>query len=369
MIYFDCRQIEDSGIGTYISNLVDSYAKQQHQLEIKLLIRKSYLQSARATTSFSIRQFDAPIYSITEQLTALTKVPPGAIFHAPHYNAPLLYPGKLIVTVHDVCHLAMGQYFSGKLKRVYARQFLRLILKRAVTIITVSEFSKAEIIRYFNLSGDKIAVIYNGVSQTFRPCSEEEKQRVSKKNKLPHDFLLYLGNVKPHKNIKGLVTGYKRALQEKPDLPPLVVLGEYRNLITGVPELKQLLDDPLIGDKLIFTGHLPDTDLPAIYSQALIFLFPSFYEGFGLPPLEAMACGTPVITSNCSALPEIVGDAALLINPYHPAELAYTIIELLEDSEKQNNYITKGLQKAKSYSWQNSAQKHLEIYKHCSGEG
>ncbi|OGH01966.1 MAG: hypothetical protein A2600_04465 [Candidatus Lambdaproteobacteria bacterium RIFOXYD1_FULL_56_27] len=361
-VYLDCRHFDGSGIGTYIGNLLRYYDKIAAGYPIEILAREEHIAGIKSFAHFNIRAYNDPIYSIREQFRWLSKIEPFGLLHVPHYNAPLVYPGQLITTVHDVCHVAMRQFFPGFLKRVYSRDFLRLVLHKANFVITVSQFSKSEIIKYFGIPEEKIRVIYNGVDPIFRPVPEAEAQMVLRRHGLPSEFLLFIGNVKPHKNISGLVQAYQIALEQYPDLPPLVILGQYKNLLTGIPGLSELVGNPKLREKIIFTGYLPTDDLPAIYSQALIFLFPSFYEGFGLPTLEAMACGTPVITSNCASIPEVVGDSALLVDPYNPEGIADSILSLAGDSGKQRELRLKGLEHVKAFSWEKSAREHLGIY-------
>ncbi|MDT8445530.1 MAG: glycosyltransferase [bacterium] len=361
-VYLDCRHFDGSGIGTYIGNLLRHYSQLDEHYPIEILARSEHIPGIQAFSKFNVRPYNDPIYSVREQFKWVSKIDPFGLLHVPHYNAPLIYPGQLITTVHDVCHVAMRQFFPGFLKRVYSRDFLHLVLRKADFVITVSEFSKAEIIKYFNIPEDKIRVIYNGVDPIFRPLIGEEAQAVLRRHGLPQEYLLFIGNVKPHKNISGLVTSYKMALADQPDLPPLVILGQYKNLLTGIPGLAEQVSDPRLRNKIIFTGYLPTEDLPAIYSQAMLFLFPSFYEGFGLPTLEAMACGTPVITSNCASIPEVVGDSALLVDPYNHEMMSQSILDLAGDSQLQLSYRKKGLEHVKKFNWEHSAREHLEIY-------
>ncbi|OGG95245.1 MAG: hypothetical protein A2527_08725 [Candidatus Lambdaproteobacteria bacterium RIFOXYD2_FULL_50_16] len=361
-VYLDCRHFDGSGIGTYIGNLIRHYNTIASGHPIEILAREEHIPGIRSFSKFNIRPYNDPIYSIREQFKWLTKIDPFGLLHVPHYNAPLFYPGQLITTVHDVCHVAMRQFFPGFLKRIYSRDFLRLVLNKTDYVITVSEFSRSEIIKYFQIPEEKIRVIYNGVDPLFRPVVPADRQAVLDRHGLPKEFFLFIGNVKPHKNIFGLVTSYRIALEQRPDLPPLVILGQYKNLLTGIPGLKEQVQDKKLKNKIIFTGYLPTDDLPAIYSAAQLFLFPSFYEGFGLPTLEAMACGTPVITSNCASIPEVVGDSALLVDPYNPEGMAQAILNLSEKTDLQEYYREKGLKHVKKFSWEKSAREHLDIY-------
>ena len=206
-----------------------------------------------------------------------------------------------------------------------------------------------------------------GLIPYFVPIEEEQRKAVLKKHNLPSEFLLFIGNVKPHKNVNGLVESYIMALKQNPDLPALVISGRYRQLITAIPNLRTLITNKEVESRIIFTGYLPTEDLPAIYSQALMFLFPSFYEGFGLPNLEAMACGTPVITSNCSSIPEVVENSAILIDPYNKEMIADAILNLAANIELQQTYRERGISRAQKFSWNKSAREHVAVYNQTIG--
>lgn len=367
-VYIDCRQLGGSGIGTYIENLIRQYEGLSSDISFEYLAKEDQISVIKTFSKARLKVYNDPIYSIVEQFKWIPKINPFGLLHIPHYNAPLFYPGKLIVTVHDVCHLAMKQFFPGMMKRIYSGPFLKRILNKANQIITVSEFSKSEIIKYYKIPPEKITVIYNGVGSHFKPVSVAESLAVARKYDLPETYCLFVGNVKRHKNIVGLVTSYHIAQQKNPDLPPLVLLGQYTDLRRDIPEIAELVLSLVAQKKVMFTGFLPSDVLPAIYSRALLFLFPSFYEGFGLSSLESMACGTPVITSNCSSIPEIVHDAAMLIDPYDTEMISDAILNLAGDTELQDSYREKGFQLTQQYSWKISAEKHLRIYEETQQE-
>jgi len=361
-VYIDCRQLGGSGIGTYIENLIRQYETLSPDISFEYLAKQDQISTIKSFSQVRLKVYNDPIYSIVEQFKWIPKINPFGLLHIPHYNAPLFYPGKLIVTVHDVCHLAMKQFFPGMLKRIYSGPFLSRVLNKADRIITVSHFSKSEIIKYYQIPPEKITVIYNGVAPIFKPVPELPAGEIIRRYGLPETYCLFVGNVKRHKNIVGLVSSFKIAQQKNPDLPPLVILGQYTDIRRDIPEVCPLLTDLVSQKKIIFTGFLPSADLPAIYSRALLFLFPSFYEGFGLSSLEAMACGTPVITSNSSSIPEIVQDAAILVDPNDSEMISEAILRLAGDSGLQDHYRERGFQLTRQYSWRESAEKHLRIY-------
>lgn len=362
-MYLDCRLFGFSGIGTYIENLIDSYGALAPDLPLRLLVPDEIKSEMESRSPFPNQSYNSPIYSLREQFAWAGRIRSTDWLHVPHYNAPVLFPGKLIVTVHDVCHLAMRQFFPGILKSFYSTVFLGRVLNKAKHIITVSQFSKNEIIRFFKIRQEKISVVYNGVNPRFRPIPSEQTKGGQKRLELPGEYMLFVGNIKPHKNIIGVLSGYKLALEREQDLPPLVILGNNIKMMELIPEIRIFLEDPAFQNRIIFTGYLPKEDLPAIYTRAMLFLFPSLYEGFGLPVLEAMACGTPVITSDTTSLPEVAGDAALLVNPESHQDISESILRLCSDNKLRDELIEKGLKQAGSFSWTKSAEQHLGIYK------
>ena len=364
MLYLDCRMLQGSGIATYLHNLIRSYKKKDHQLDLQYLV-KNYTSIISAAPYYQNQhRFDSKIYSIHEQLFYPKRMGKGDVLHVPHYNAPLMFSGKLIVTVHDLCHYVMKDYFNGLPKRIYAGMFMKLVLIRADHIITVSHFTKNEIIKHFRIDPGKITVIHNGVDSYFYPRTEAETQRFLASNNLPERYLLYVGNIKPHKNISRLILAYYRAKSIAEDLPKLVICGRHDQNYNVVSQLYQsgAIMEPFVKENILFLGYAKYEDLPYLYSGADLFLFPSLYEGFGIPPLEAMACGTPALASNTSSLPEVLGDCALLVDPYNPADIAEGIIKLWNNPSLQKEMVDKGLIHVQKYNWESSAEEHLEIY-------
>ena len=191
-----------------------------------------------------------------------------------------------------------------------------------------------------------------------------EQKTAQNANDFPKSYLLYVGNIKRHKNIKRLIKGYYKAWKQKSDLPKLIIVGQsdqgYDPYLEAVSDFNEV--DPNFQKQVILKGYVPYEDLPALYSGADVFIFPSLYEGFGFPPLEAMACGTPVIASNNSSLPEVLGDNALYVDPYDINQITSSILKIYENAELVESFINNGLKHVQQYSWEKSAQKHIEIY-------
>ena len=237
--------------------------------------------------------------------------------------------------------------------KIMLKLCLKKSCRRADKIVTVSQFSKEEIVKYLNIPEEKIVVMPNGVDHSlYHPgYAEDAIEKAKRRYQIEGEYYLYLGTLEPRKNIERIVQAYARA--KRPGGPKLVLAGRrgwlYESIFAAVQELG-------IEEDVVFTDYVADADVPLLMSGARMFLFPSLYEGFGLPPLEAMACGTPVVTANTSSLPEVAGDAALLADPYSVREIAAAIARLEEDEALRRSLIQKGLERAAQFTWEKSAQ-------------
>lgn len=236
-----------------------------------------------------------------------------------------------------------------------------MIVRLSRKIITVSHFEKNRISQFFGMGDDpKLVAVYNGVSEHFKPVTDQsELIRVKEKYHLPDHYFFFLGNTDPKKNTRGTLKAFSDFLKQTGSDMKLVMLDYDRQ------ELEKLLDD--IGDKelidkIVLTGYVVNTDLPAIYGQCEIFLYPSLRESFGIPMLEAMACGAPVITSDTSSMPEVAGDAAVIVNPFKPEEITAAMIQILSNKELRETMIRKGYVRAEKFSWRAMAENVLSLY-------
>ena len=367
-LFIDCRLMEGSGITTYINNLVGVLNKKNQEIEINYLLKDLNSNSFPEIPLNYKHLYDASIYSISEQLSYKKIINENDVLHVPHYNAPLLFPGKLIVTVHDICHYALKEFFPGIQKRIYASIFMKLILNKAEKIITVSEFTKKEIIKHFQVNSRKINVIYNGIDSHYYPRDKNKVNQIINQYELEKNYLLYVGNIKAHKNISNLIFSYCIAKKKENKLPQLVICGEQDEDYDVVSSV--LMQDPnlelQINENVKFLGYVKYEDLPYLYTGASIFIFPSLYEGFGFPPLEAMSCGTPVIASKDSSMPEILGESAYYVNPCNSGEIANAIEHLWINLPLKEDLRVKGFNQVKRYDWNVSGSKHLELYESIS---
>jgi glycosyltransferase involved in cell wall biosynthesis len=348
----DARMIDDSGIGTYLKNLLPFLLL---DFDIVLLGNKEKLYRYSKLNNCQIIEFNAEIYSLKEQLLFPFKVPKTDVFWAPHFNTPILpvKAKKRITTIHDVNHLSAISTISV-LKKKYSKILYLNAIKRSRIVITVSNFSKKEIVKYTNVNPDKIKVIYCGVSDRFKTYK-------TLKIPLPKKYILFVGNVKPHKNLKVLLEAYSSLNKELQSTYKLVVLGKKSGFITSDKSVFKYIEKENITSAVFFTDYIKDEFVSSIYKNAQLLVFPSLYEGFGLPLIEAMTVGTPVLSSNSASLPEIGGTSAIYFNPTNVKELTTKIELLLTNKALQKTYIEKGIEHVKKFSWEKSAKEHINL--------
>jgi glycosyltransferase involved in cell wall biosynthesis len=351
-----------------IRNLQVIDKENQYVLFIKPDSDHSVLQES---PNFRIHLLQGGFYPFWEQI-ALPRAAKKAgcqILHCTSNTAPVVTSIPLVVTLHDIIYMessylkisrGTGTWYQ-KFGNMYRKLFVPQIIKKGNKIITVSNFEKIRIGQFFGMDNDpRLTAVYNGVSEHFKPVSDQkELARVREKYDLPDRYFFFLGNTDPKKNTKGTLQAFSDFLKQTRDDTRLVMLDYDHN------ELEKLLEeigDPNLISKIKLTGYVVNTDLPAIYCQSEVFLYPSLRESFGIPMLEAMACGTPVITSNTSSMPEVAGDAALLIDPFNPQEITEAMIKITTDHSLKEELTKKGLVQAAKFSWRAMAQNVLKIY-------
>jgi glycosyltransferase involved in cell wall biosynthesis len=362
-IGIDARKLHDFGIGTYIRNLLRHLARIDRENEYILLCRPED-RAALAALGGNFRTVaeTAGNYSIAEQV----RIPLALrrerveLFHAPHYVLPPLVRCRSVVTIHDCIHLMFPQYLPNRFALQYARTSISLAARRATRVLTVSESSKRDILRFVDTEPEKIDVIYNAYDERFGvEPHEQEVIRVRERYQLNDEFVLYAGNVKPHKNLERLIEAFNIVRSRGLDHLKLVMIGDE---ISKYAALRRAVHQHRLHKYVRFLGYLPEETLAVMYRLAGVFVFPSLYEGFGLPPLEAMASGTPVVTSNVSSLPEVAGDAAVLVDPYDPISIADGIYRVLSDEGLRGSLRARGLARAQQFSWETSVRRVHAIY-------
>jgi len=362
-IAIDARKLHDFGIGTYIRNLLRQLSRIDQATDYLLLCQERDLQmGADLGRNFRTVIDRSGPYSAREQVSVPLVLGRKHVdlFHAPHYVLPPLTRCRSVVTIHDCIHLMFPQYLPNRFALAYARSSIWMAARKADRILTVSEASKRDILRFFDVPPEKITVIYNGIDDRFHvQPAEDEMVRVRERYQLQGEFVLYAGNVKPHKNLERLLDAFHQVRQGGLDHLKLVVIGDE---ISKYTELRRAVHRLNLHKHVRFLGYMPDEMLAVLYRLAAVFVFPSLYEGFGLPPLEAMACGTPVVTSNVSSLPEVVGDAAVLVDPTDPSSIAEGIRQVLTDPALAARLRARGLARAAEFSWERSVAQIHAIY-------
>lgn len=275
------------------------------------------------------------------------------------YIAPPVCPARIVVTVHDIAYEHYPQFFTpAEVARL--RVLVPLTIRRAAVVLTVSEFCKQDIVRRYCVPPEKVVVAYNAPDPMFRPIHDEARlASVRERYGTGEQYILSVGNLQPRKNLRTLIDAYVRLRRADATRHKLVLVGKkawlYDDIFAAARESGY-------AEEIVFTGYVPDEDLVALYNAADLFVYPSIFEGFGLPPLEAMACGAPVIASNTSALPEVLGDAALLVDPLDPKGMAQALMTVLDELCVRSSLATQGPRHAAAYSWEAAAQSAAEIY-------
>jgi len=362
-IALDARKLRDFGIGTYIRNLVVELARLDQTTEYVLLCKPEDIERMpKLAPNFRIVAERAKLYSIGEQI----RVPMALarehvqLLHEPHYTLPRLTRCRSVVTIHDCIHLMFPKALPNRLAYAYARASIWSAARQADRVLTVSEASKRDILRFVDVPPEKVAVIYNAIDERFlRAPDEAQMELVRQRYQLNDPFILYVGNIKPHKNVERLIDAFGRARVGGLEHLRLVIVGDE---ISKYPALRQAVHRHRLDKHVRFLGFQPSDTLASFYRLARAFVFPSLYEGFGLPPLEAMACGTPVVTSNVSSLPEVAGDAAVLVDPHDADEIAAAIRRVVTDEPLRASLIEKGAARARTFSWSESVRAVHKIY-------
>jgi glycosyltransferase involved in cell wall biosynthesis len=280
------------------------------------------------------------------------------VFHSP-LGLPLISGAKGLATIHDLCFLTHRATFTPRMW-LYFRLFLPLAVRRARIVLTVSEASKRALCELLAVSPTKIRVVRNGVTDDFRPTSDGDAlECVRKRYGLPAEFMLYVGTLEPRKNVLRLLQACQRLWAGHGVMHKLVLVGRQGWMFQ---ETFDFIAQAGLQDRVLVVGYVARADLPAIYALASVFVYPSLCEGFGLPPLEAMACGSPVVASNTSAMPEVLGQAARLVDPLDVEALTKALRDLLGNADLRATLRRAGLERARSYRWETSARQMLEVY-------
>lgn len=352
-----------SGVGNYLANIVESGVFDGHT------VYAYYDPSDGERSEFAVpdgtqfrwrpcrcpalveRSFGPaqPIWWVNVTLYRSLTRDDADCFFGPNFVQPVAFDGPSAVIVHDMIHRTLPEVHTTAY-RLYLRVFLSASLRQADHVVTVSEHTKRDLQQFHQIPNDRVSVAHGAADDVFRPreLSAETRERLCETFDIPERFALYVGNIEPRKNLVALLD----ALAMVEDRPPLVVVGQEH---LADEALETALDRCTFRDRIHFTGYVPEADLPLLYNMASVFVYPSLYEGFGLPPLEAMQSGTPVVVSDRTSLPEVVGEAGITVDPDDTAALGDAVARLWSDAEARSTFEERGRERAAQFSWERTA--------------
>jgi glycosyltransferase involved in cell wall biosynthesis len=376
-IAIDIRRMTEFGVGTYIRNVVRTLGRLDHENKYLLIGTPARAQEIGALPpNFRSVPLTAPERSLQgyREFRMTLKRLECDLVHVPNlFSVPRGLPCPYVMTVHDMLeHMSRAHEQSGIWRSLHF-QLTRRVLRDAVRIFAVSNFTKTEIEKLFEIPPDRIEVVYNAIDERFLHghASAADRELIAQRYQVTYPFLLYAGRVSPHKNVVRMIEAFsalKTALERNriyPDLK-LIIIGDD---LSGNPDLRRTVVRSGVQNDVRFLGFIPIEVLRIFYDEAKIFVFPSLYEGFGLPPLEAMAHGTPVVTSNVSSLPEVVGNAAVLVNPENVFEIMRALHRVLTDQALRDRLKERGYQQTAKFSWETSVRRMLDTYHQIADGG
>ena len=361
-IVYDLRIVEDHmhGMARYALELLRALLARGGDLELGVLLshadRQELLPDDERLTTWVCSLAPYGPQSQIQLPRLLNHIEPD-LYHCPFFGPPVFYNRPMVITLHDLIHVKFPRDYGLK-QKLYYRYVVGPAARKARTVFTVSEHSKKDLVRYLGLDPARVQVTYNGAGADFKPLEPGQKEQIKQKYNLPGGYILGVGNKKPHKNLAGLVRAHALLLEQNPQAPELVLVG------VGSEDI----DAAAPGPRVRCIPHLKDHEMPLYYGASHMVVEPSFYEGFGLPALEAMASGVPVIVSDRASLPEVVGDAGIVSAP-EPEALCSAMAGLLADDELRLKLCAAGPKRAAGFTWEAAARKTLETYRRiCKAE-
>lgn len=350
------------GITQYTLNLIRALAAIDRENDYLVFQRRPDQRSVVSQDNFRRVSLWAPTHHPLEQymlgleLLLQTKID---VVHCTDFIPPLYYHGPSVITVHDLAFLLYPHFLTRRSARYYG--LIDRAVRRADHIIAVSEATKRDLVRLTGVPESKITVIYEAAEPIYFPIHDREVlSQIHAKYHLPEQYILFVGTIEPRKNLLTLIRAYQGLITNYKSQADLVIVGKAGWLYNDV---YQLVDDLGLNDRVHFLGRVPTADLPHLYNASEMLVLPSYYEGFGLPPLEAMACGVPAVVSDTPAVAEVVGDAALRVAPEDEEGLTVAMWRFLTDDTLRADMIAKGLRRVKCFSWERAARETLAVYK------
>lgn len=353
-----------AGNESYAINLIEALAEIDSINKYTLFVtqREAVERFSGRWSNFSVSQTlpHTPLVRIPLTLSVALRRHPVDVLHV-QFTAPPLAPCPFVVSIHDLSFEHLPLTFKRR-SRIQLRLTVRNSARRAAHILALSESGRQDIIATYGIAPERVTMIPLAAPAHFGPVTDEkELQRVRHTYGIEGDYILSVGSIQPRKNLTRLVRAFSSLRRERSGvkLPKLVLVGKQGWLYDET--LREIAKSG-VGNQILLTGYVSETDLPTLYSGAICFVYPSYFEGFGLPPLEAMKCGTPVIVGNQTSLPEVVGDAGLMVNPFDEVEIASALLRLIDNPRLREELRVKGLKRAGSFSWHETARRTLEVY-------
>lgn len=373
-IAIDIRRINEFGIGTYIWNLVRNLSQVDDRNDYLLAgSNRNFHELGPLRPNFTPVHTGGQEGSWREQVSfplALRKQKPDVV-HIPHHDCPFLIPGKLVVTVHDCVHVKFPPENLSRFRRYQLYWRTKRAVENASQILAVSNSTRDDLVNIFDLDTKRISVIHNALDERFAPVSGAQDTKIVLERYQLHDpFVLYSGRIRPHKNVHRLIEAFAVLKNELVDdarysTLKLIIIGDE---LSHHQYLRRTVVRSGVQQDVRFFGFVPYSILQVFYQSAALFAFPSLYEGFGLPPLEAMASRTPVLASNTSSLPEVLGEAALLVNPENVFEIARGMKSILMENSVRERLVTRGLKHITRFSWESAARQVIEAYERAAAQ-
>lgn len=361
----DGRYIQDHfpGIGRYVYNLIAALARIAPDDRLRVVRNPAPgntrydLQALGAIPNVEWVQVGAPTFSMREHLLGASGdlYRDAALWHSAYYAMPYMLPLPVVLTLEDVTPLVLSAEMPDRSRRMVYRALNRIAARRAAHIITLSDAARQDLVRVLRLPPEKITVVPLAPDPQFHPATSAEIERARARLNLPPVYVLYVGSNKPHKNLARLVQAWAQVRTEA----TLVIAGHWD---TRYPEARQEAGRLGLGERVLFRPNVPARELPALMSAARVFVFPSLHEGFGLPPLEAMACGAPVACAYASSLPEVIGNAGYVFDPLRVQDIASALSHLLDDAHLRWELRAKALMQARRFSWERTARDTRRVY-------
>ncbi len=364
-IGIDCRlhYYNRTGIGHYIRNLIREFPESANtEMELVLLQSRREREALLQAPRMRCRRVFTPAHHPVERwfLAAEIAAQRLDVLHSPDHVAPKRTGWESVVTIHDLCFLAHPEAYDSASLLYYTQVFRTL--PRTAKVITVSEFTRHEVLNRISIAPEKVITVYEAVDPAYYTRTEADCEHIRRRLGISEPYILVVGTIEARKNLERVIEAY--AVLPRRDRPQLVFAGgrgyQYENVLEAVQGHR-------LQDQVKFLGFVDDAELPMLYSGAVCLLFPSLYEGFGLPILEAMACGCPVITSNFGSMAEVAGDAAILVDPNSAAAIAQGISSLLSDTALRDGMNARGHARVKQFSWRTAAQQTLAVYREAAG--